>query len=288
MPTRIVEWAAADGTRLAATLRGPDASDAMPVLCLPGLTRNGRDFAALAEVLSAGPNGRRTICMDFRGRGLSGWADPATYRPDVEAADTFAGLDHFGITKVAVVGTSRGGIVAMLLAATAGDRIGPVVLNDIGPVIERDGLLSIRDRMQGTVGAPLADFAAAAQALGRFLRADFPALNEADWLRLARQTHREDADGRPVLDYDPALAAAFGSFDPNKGLPPFWPAYDALADRPVLVVRGAKSDLLSEQTVAEMVARLPRVTIHRVPDEGHAPLLWDAPTIGRIQAFLTP
>lgn len=288
MPTRIVEWTAADGTRLAATVRGPDTPGALPVLCLPGLTRNGRDFAALAEALSTGPTGRRTICMDFRGRGLSGWTDPATYRPDVEANDTIAGLDHLDLAKVAVVGTSRGGIVAMLLAAMAGDRVGPMVLNDIGPVIERAGLIAIRDRMQGTVGAPLPDFDAAARALRRFLEADFPALTETDWLRLARQTHREDSDGRPILDYDPALAAAFGGFDLEQGLPPFWPAYDALGDRPILVVRGENSDILAEQTVTEMVGRLPRVSVHRVRDEGHAPLLWDAPTIARIAAFLTP
>ncbi len=287
MTTRIVEWSAADGTRLAATLRGPDDDAAgPPIVCLPGLTRNGRDFAILAEALSTGPSARRVIAMDFRGRGLSAHAEPATYRPDVEAADTLSGFDALDVDKAAIVGTSRGGIVAMVLAATAGNRIGPVVLNDIGPVIELKGLLAIRDRMQGTVGAPLDSFEAAAHALRRFLGADFPDLDDAGWLRLARQTHREDEAGRPVLDYDPALATAFSGFDPEKGLPPLWPVFDAFGDRPVLVVRGEHSDILSETTVSAMQARLPNVAVHRVPGEGHAPLLWDGPTIGRIRAFL--
>jgi pimeloyl-ACP methyl ester carboxylesterase len=285
--TDIVEWTAADGTRLAATVRGPADAPGLPVLCLPGLTRNGRDFAVLAEALAGDPSRpRRVICMDFRGRGLSGHADPATYRPDVEAGDVLAGLDAMGIPKVAVVGTSRGGIVAMIIAATAPARLGPVVLNDIGPVIEIGGLLAIRERMGVMLGHAIDSWDAAVADLKATMGRSFTAMADEDWLAFARQMYREDAAGRPVLDYDPALLSTFGSFDPAVGIPPFWPAFEALAGRPVLAIRGENSDLLSETTLAEMSRRLPGMQIHRVPREGHAPLLQDAPTIRRIADFL--
>lgn len=292
MPTRIVEWSALDGTRLAATVHDPDSSagDAadLPVLCLPGLTRNGRDFAVLAAALAGDPvRPRRVIAVDFRGRGLSGWADPTTYRPDVEATDVIAGLDALGIAKAAVIGTSRGGIVTMVLAAAAGERIGPVVLNDIGPVIERAGLVAIRDRMHLMLGAPPAgDWAEAVAALRATMGSAFTALSDDDWTAVARQLMRADAGGRPVLDYDPRLFDAFADFDPAVGIAPFWPAYEALDGRPLLVIRGENSDLLSEETVDEMLARLPHTDIWTVPGEGHAPLLRDFPTIAAIRAFL--
>ena len=287
METRIVEWFATDGTRLAATLRGPVEGATLPVLLLPGLTRNGRDFARLAEALSGDPDRPRlTVAMDFRGRGLSGRADPATYRPDVEAQDVLAGLDRLGIGQAAIVGTSRGGIVAMILAATAGGRVGPVVLNDIGPVIELTGLVAIRDRMGTMLGDPPADWASAVADLKAVMAARFTAMSDDDWRAFAYQMYREDEAGRPVLDYDPALLRAFAGFDPKTGLAPLWPVFEALGQRPVLAVRGENSDLLSEATLTEMQVRLPQLQIHRVPDEGHAPLLRDRPTIRRIAGFL--
>jgi pimeloyl-ACP methyl ester carboxylesterase len=283
----IVEWTAADGTRLAATVRGPERAAGLPVVCLPGLTRNGRDFTVLADALAGDPaRPRRVICMDFRGRGLSGHADPSTYRPDVEATDVLAGFDALGISTAAVVGTSRGGIVAMVIAATAPARLGPVVLNDIGPVVEIGGLLAIRDRMGVMLGHPVASWSDAIADLKATMGRSFTAMSEPDWLSFAHQMYRADAAGRPVLDYDPALLRAFASFDPAVGIPPFWPAFEALKGRPVLAVRGMNSDLLSEATLAEMANRLPGLAIHRVPGEGHAPLLKDAPTIRRIADFL--
>ena len=283
---READWRAGDGTRIVATLVGPERTGHMPVLCLPGLTRNARDFDALAAALAADPRKPRTvIAIDFRGRGRSGRADPATYRPDVEAADVLAGLDALGIAKAAVVGTSRGGIVAMIIAAMAGDRLGPVVLNDIGPVIERGGLVAIRDRMGSMLGVPPADWDAAVTDLKATMGRSFTAMAGDDWMAFARQMYREE-DGRPVLDYDPGLLASFATFDPEVGLPPFWPIFQALGDRPVLAIRGLNSDLLSEETLAGMAARLPQMAVHRVPDEGHAPLLKDAPTIRRILDFL--
>lgn len=283
---RAVSWTAADGTRLAGTIRTPDGATGLPVLCLPGLTRNGRDFAAVADALAAGPAPRTVVTMDFRGRGASAYADPASYRPDEEAADTVAGLDALGIGKAAVIGTSRGGIVAMVLAATAPERLGPVVLNDIGPVIETAGLAAIASRMTLTLGHPVDDLDAAVADLKATMGRTFTDLDDAGWRRVAEAIYRTGDDGRPVLDYDPALYDAFATFDPAVGLPAFWPAFEALAPRPVLVIRGMNSDLLSEATVAAMAARIPGVSVHRVPGEGHAPLLADAPTIAAVRAFL--
>jgi pimeloyl-ACP methyl ester carboxylesterase len=282
---RIVDWTAADGTRIVARLHG-DPGAARRIVCLPGLTRNGRDFESLAAALTADPaTPRAVLAVDFRGRGLSGRPGAETYRPDVEAADVLAGLDVLGWNRPSFVGTSRGGIVTMVLAATAPERVGPVVLNDIGPVIALPGLVAIRDRMAAAIASPPVDWPSAIASLRRAMGASFPTLDDAGWLRVAGRLMR-DVDGVPAYDYDPALFDAFGGFDPSVGIPAFWPAFEALAPRPVLAIRGVLSDLLDEATLEEMAARLPGLEIHRVPDEGHAPLLDDAPTIVRIRAFL--
>lgn len=286
-PARDLAWTAADGTSLAGRIHEPPGATGLPVLCLPGLTRNGRDFDRLVDALTTGPAPRTVITMDFRGRGRSGHAGPATYRPDVEAADTLAGLTHLGVSKAAFVGTSRGGIVSMILAMTAPAVVGPVVLNDIGPVIELSGLRAIKARIGTMAGDRHPNWVSAVSDLKATMGRTFTSLTDDDWLAVAHQMYRRGPDGRPVLDYDPALVAAFATFDESVGLPPFWPAYDALGERPVLVIRGENSDLLSEETVAEMARRLPNVAVHRVPGEGHAPLLWDAPTLDRIRAFLS-
>jgi pimeloyl-ACP methyl ester carboxylesterase len=288
MEVRIVEWTAPDGTRLAGRMRGPVAADRRPVVCLPGLTRNSRDFDRLAEALADPASGERTVlAVDYRGRGLSDYADPATYRPEVEAADILAALDRFRFDAPVLVGTSRGGIIAMILASTAPERVGPVVLNDIGPVIEPAGLGEITRRMQAMIGRPApSDWDQATAEITGFVGPGFPAMTLSDWRIFARQVYREDAQGRPVLDYDPRLYEAFAGFDPEVGIPPFWPLFEALAPRPVLAIRGELSDLLSAATLEEMAARHPGLETHLVPREGHAPLIADSPTIERIRGFL--
>ncbi len=284
--TRILEWTAADGTTIAARLHGPETSPHRPVVCLPGLTRNGRDFEAIAEALASGDRPRRVLAVDFRGRGRSGRADPSTYRIDVEAADVLAGLDRVGWAEPAFLGTSRGGLVTMLLAATAPGRVGPAVLNDIGPVIPTASLIDIRARMAAARGEPPAGWDEAAERLRSSLGEAFPGLEDEGWHRFARQTHAEDEAGRPVLDYDHRLADAFAAFDPEVGYPPMWDLFTALAPRPVMAIRGELSDLLSEEILAGMRERMPDLEIHRVPGEGHAPLLWDEPTIAAVRRFL--
>jgi pimeloyl-ACP methyl ester carboxylesterase len=259
----------------------------LPIVCLPGLTRNSRDFSVLAEALASDRDRPRTVvAMDYRGRGLSAWADPASYRPDVEAGDVIAGLDHLGIGTAAVIGTSRGGIIAMILAASAGDRLGPVVLNDIGPVVELSGLIAIRDRIKVMLADVIVTWDDAVADMKATMGRGFPAFTDAEWLDFAHQIYRSGADGRPVLDYDPALLDTFGGFDPEIGIPPFWPLFEALGARPVLAIRGENSDLLSEATITGMTERLPHMEVHRVPGQAHAPLLKDAPTLLRIKDFL--
>jgi pimeloyl-ACP methyl ester carboxylesterase len=282
---RLVDWTAADGTRIVARLHG-NTNAARRIVCLPGLTRNSRDFEGLAGALTRDPECPRAIlAVDFRGRGLSGRPGADSYRPDVEATDVLAGLDRLGWQRPAFVGTSRGGIVTMVLAATAPDRVGPVVLNDIGPVLSLGGLVAIRDRMGRARSNPPADWEAAIAGLRRSMGRAFTALGDVDFRRLAARLYR-DVDGVPVADYDPALYDAFAGFDPAVGIPPFWPLFEALAPRPVLAIRGDTSDLLDEATLAEMAARHAGMQVHRVPGEGHAPLLDDAPTQARIAAFL--
>ena len=281
-PWRSVSWQSRDGLTLYGRVWGEDTAPGLPLLCLPGLTRNADDFDAIAATLSSGPAARRVVCFDFRGRGRSAHAPVETYTPPTEADDTVLGLEALGIGRVAILGTSRGGMVAMVLALTRPGVVAAAILNDIAPVIETAGLL----RIAGYVGvAPPADWEAAAASLRTSQGEMFPSLDADGWKRFARQLFR-DEDGRPVLSYDPKIGDAFRAFDPAKPIPPFWPAFEALAGVPAMVIHGALSDILSAATVAEMAARHPHLTVHTVADEGHAPLLWDAPTQAAIAHFL--
>ena len=282
VPWRPVSWQSRDGLTLYGRVWGDDAAPGLPLLCLPGLTRNADDFDAIAETLSSGPAARRVVCFDFRGRGRSAHAPVETYTPATEADDTALGLAALGIDRVAILGTSRGGMVTMVLALTKPGLVAAAILNDIAPVIETAGLL----RIAGYVGvAPPADWEEAAEMLKTSQGEMFPDLDDAGWMRFARQLHR-DEDGRPVLSYDPKIGDAFRAFDPAKPPPPFWPAFEALASVPTMVIHGALSDILSAATVAEMAARHPHLTVHTVADEGHAPLLWDEATQHAIAHFL--
>jgi pimeloyl-ACP methyl ester carboxylesterase len=279
---RAFTWQSRDGLTLYGREWGEAAMPGLPLLCLPGLTRNADDFDAIAATLSSGPSPRRVICFDFRGRGRSAHAPVETYTQATEADDTALGLAALGLDRVAILGTSRGGMVAMVLALTKPQLAGAAILNDIAPVIETAGLV----RIAGYVGvAPPANWAEAATMLKASQGEMFPSLDAAGWMRFARQLYR-DADGRPVLSYDPKIGEAFRAFDPAKAPPPFWPAFEALASVPTMVIHGALSDILSATTVAEMAVRHPHLTVHTVADEGHAPLLWDAESHRAIAHFL--
>lgn len=244
-----------------------DSGTGLPLLCLPGLTRNARDFDDLRAVV---PDGLRMIVLTSRGRGTSDRApDPAQYAVPVEARDALDLLDHLGLEKVTIVGTSRGGIIAMLLALTAKDRLAGVLLNDIGPEIATEGLDVIYDY----IGRPPsgANYDEVAQTLKGNMGEAFPGLSDARWRTLAERWFVEQSDGIG-LRYDPKLRDAVLA-QAAQEQPDLWPFFDALAPLPVAVVRGANSDLLTAQTVAKMAERRPDLIVETVPDRGHVPFL---------------
>ncbi|MBI2719393.1 MAG: alpha/beta hydrolase [Rhizobiales bacterium] len=279
MQFRHVRYTSADGVSLFA--RDYGGAGLTPVLCLPGLTRNSKDFAAVAERLA---DRRRVVCADFRGRGLSGYTDPATYRPDVEAADSLALIDHLGIARVAIIGTSRGGLVAMTMAATAKQRLAGICFNDIGPKIELGGLLRIRSYLG--VDPRFASWDEAVAAL-KATNPGIEGLDEAAWQAFARRVFR-DAGGIPVIDYDPDLGRNFPSTEDIVAgkTPELWEMFDQVAPLPALIVRGANSELLSATTVAEMQRRHTGLAAVTVKDRGHVPFLDEPEAIAAINDWL--
>jgi pimeloyl-ACP methyl ester carboxylesterase len=281
------EWrehriASSDGVELYARDYGADVDDQPPVLCLAGLTRNSRDFHDLAIRLRAR---RRVIAPDYRGRGHSGWArDWGTYRLDVELSDVVALLDHLAVPRVVLVGTSRGGLIAMLMAASHKARLAGVLLNDIGPRLEKAGLM----RIASYLGQPPAGttWEEAAQGL-KASQHGFESLSEGEWMAFARRVYRDEG-GRPRLDYDPALAHTFPSREAIEAgpQPELWGLFGALAGLPVTLLRGEHSDLLSESTVILMAAALPAVEAITVPGRGHAPFLDEPESLAAIERLL--
>lgn len=274
---------AADGVRLHARDYAARRDTGLtPLVCLPGLTRNARDFEAVAPALA---ERRRVLALDFRGRGKSGWADPATYRPDQEVADTLAVLDHLGIGRFAIAGTSRGGIVAMVMAARALPRMAGVLFNDIGPKIDIAGLLRIRSYLGND--PQFGDWAEAVGAL-KASNPGFPSLREEAWLTFARRVFRDD-NGRPRADYDPGLALNFPSAEDIMAgkMPELWALLDMMADVPSTVLRGEHSDLLSEETVARMKQHHRDLAAVTVPERGHVPFLDEPASAEAITEWLS-
>lgn len=258
----------------------------LPAVCLSGLTRSARDFLPLAEALAADPtNPRRVVALDYRGRGESDHdADWRHYDLATERADILAGLAVCGIERAHLVGTSRGGLAIMAMAPTHRALMASVVLNDIGPVIEMEGLVRIKGYV-GKMDARPQNYAEAIRLLKMVNGEHFAGLTPDEWRHFAATTFGEDeSDLR--LRYDPALAHTLDGVDPAKPLPESWDLYDALAGLPLLTIRGARSDLLSEATLAAMGARWPGCETMVVAGQGHAPLLADAPSLRRIVRFL--
>src|SRR5215469_9562289 len=276
---------AQDGLRLHIRAHGARTNRALPVICLPGLARTTADFDTLAVALASDPvRPRRVLALDYRGRGKSDYdRKPENYNLPVELADVLSVLTALGIDRAAFVGTSRGGILTMLLAVARPTAIAGCVLNDIGPVIDLEGLI----RIKGYVGKlpALASFPAAAEALKRGFGSLFPKWSDDDWLAFARATFKADG-GRLVPDYDPKLATILEAIGPEQPLPPLWKEFDALGRIPMMVIRGANSDILSAATVEGMRKRRRALEVLEVPEEGHAPRLAGTPTIGRIAGFI--
>lgn len=279
-------YSANDGLELHARVYDAGAAaGALPVVCLPGLTRNARDFHELALHLSAGAaTRRRVIAFDYRGRGLSArdrnWRN---YDPLVEAGDVMAGLAALGVGHAAFVGTSRGGLIVFALAAMRPALLKAVVLNDIGPVVEGAGLVQIRAYLER---APRPRDMAEAAALQKAVQGTaFPALTDADWQRMAAAFYSEK-NGRLVADFDPALLKTLKGIDLSKPLPQAWPQFLALRAVPLMAIRGENSSLLSADTLREMANHHPDMRSVTVSGQGHAPLLETAGLPDKIAAFL--
>jgi pimeloyl-ACP methyl ester carboxylesterase len=267
---RSIFVSAPDGLRLHACEYGSSRSPALPVVCLPGLARTVTDFDALAPALAdAGP--RRVLAIDSRGRGQSEYdRDPENYNLLVELGDVVAVLNALSVGPAVFVGSSRGGLLAMHLAVAHPTAIAAVVLHDIGPVIEPKGLIRIR----GYVGKMMQPrtFAEGAEILRRLSSSQFPNLTPEQWLATAQRTWQV-RDGAMVPTYDVHLARTLAAIDLEQRLPPLWNEFEALKRMPMLVIRGANSDILSAETLSAMAARHPGMESIEVPDQGHVPLL---------------
>lgn len=286
-PFEDIYYTSRDGLRLHGR-RYPAAPSgrpgARPVLCLAGLTRNGRDFHDLAIALSRNPSNPRTVyTLDYRGRGLSAFdPDWRNYTISVETLDVLDFITLTGLHDVALIGTSRGGLITMLIAATRPTAIGAAILNDIGPVIEPDGLARISGYV-GRVPLPIS-WPDAARMMRDLNRRHFPETPDNVWDECARQWYNE-VNGKPAPGYDAKLGNALSVLD--GPLPALWPQFEALKRVPLMVVRGENSDILTAATVDEMGRRHPAMATVVVPYQGHAPLLKDAATIEAIRHFLT-
>ena len=271
----MAEFNAPDGTRLYFEEHGDP--NGLPVLCLAGLTRTTRDFTYVRPTLA----GTRMIAMDYRGRGRSAWANAETYTIQNEGGDALALLDHLGISAAAILGTSRGGLIGIGLAAAVPDRINGLMLNDIGPVLELAGLQSIGDYIG------VRPTAQTHEDMATILENTFEGFTNVPrerWLSEARHQYIETPSGID-LSYDPALRdgvlKALASDVPDG-----WPLFDLIGDIPLGVIRGAGSNLLSAATVTGMQERRPDMIVAEVPDRGHVPFLDEPAAVAAITRWL--
>ncbi|NDW02953.1 alpha/beta fold hydrolase [Jiella pacifica] len=277
-----------DGLRLAGRLWGEigeagDAGAPLPIVCLPGLTRNSRDFTEFAHAIRAQKPAQPLVALDYRGRGLSQYASgPEAYTVPSEATDTLAGLDHLGISRAVFVGTSRGALVIHLIAAMRLSAIAGAVFNDAGPRIETAGLRQIRDTVGVVESFP--DWPTAVAAVASSLGPTFPAMGRGDFERMARAGFRE-RDGTIVGDYDPRLLEPLRAMDLATDLPELWELFDLMKAIPSFVVRGENSALFSAETLSEMTRRHDAIETVTVAGQGHAPFLETAGLPERILGF---
>ena len=245
-----------------------------PLLCLAGLTRNGRDFHSLATALATHPaEARNVYCLDYRGRGRSDWdKDWRNYSAYAEMQDVLSFLTLRGLGNIAILGTSRGGIITMMLAVERPAAIGCAVLNDIGPAIETAGLARIMG-YAGKTPVPR-DWDEATGFVREMFRRQFTALDDEEWAVFTRQLFSEE-NGRPTAAYDPNVGKALSEVDIAKPVPTMWEHFDALLKPPLMVLRGENSDILSAATVQKMQERHRHLTPVLIRNEGHSPLLND-------------
>ncbi|MFM5908757.1 MAG: alpha/beta fold hydrolase [Novosphingobium sp.] len=274
-------WTSQDGLRL--HYRDyPGAGGRPPVFCLHGLTRNARDFDALAPRLAA--QGWRVICPDMRGRGDSAYAkDPASYNPIQYVRDLAVLFDELAIDRFVSIGTSMGGLMTLLIGFTTPEKVAACVMNDVGPELDLTGISRIQDYLG--LGRTFPTWMHAARALEEVHEAAFPDWPIDDWLVMAKRTMTLSSNGRVVFDYDMKIAEPFKGVD-YSNQPDMWPGFDALAKNPVVVLRGELSDLLAEPAFRKMDERGPAVELVTVPRVGHAPTLDEPEAVAAIERLL--
>ena len=273
-------WWSNDGLRLHyRDYAGP--ADRPAILCLPGLTRNVRDYEGVAARLAGE---WRVIVVELRGRGESAFAkDPMTYVPLTYLQDIEALLAELALPGIVAFGTSLGGILTMLLAAAGKQRFAGVLLNDVGPDLDPAGLARIRTYVGKPATYPT--WMHAARGVQEANAAIYPDYGIEDWLVMAKRLHRLNSAGRIVLDYDMKIAEPF-RLPGNEAGPDMWRAFDAIGDAPMLVVRGETSDILSPAGAAAMIARAPQAELVTIPRVGHAPTLEEPEAVAAIDRLL--
>ena len=271
-----------DGLNLFAKRYGPDDAP-LTILCMHGLTRNHKDFEPMIEAL---PDRYQFVAVDVRGRGKSDRdPNPEHYSPALYVADMAALLDHLKLDRVALIGTSMGGLMSMIMMKAMPQRVRGVVLNDVGPVFEKSGLDRIASYTSNV--EPKAGWEEAARAVGEVQADIFPDYGPEQWMAFARRTYRELDNGSVVLDYDPAITRTVGQVRPGLLTRiAMWKLYKETAKVPLLVVRGETSDILSERTAEKMLKRHPDAQLAIVPRVGHAPILEEPEAVQAISRFL--
>lgn len=279
-------WTAADGLSLYAREYSAAAGPAkLPVIAIHGLTRNSADFDHIAPLIAQ--SGRRVLALDMRGRGQSDRApDPMTYQPVNYAQDVLALLEQSGIERAVFMGTSMGGLITMALAAIRSKVIAGAILNDIGPEVAKEGLMRIAAYSGQPVDTPT--WAAAAAYVKSINAVAFPHYSDEDWDAFARRTFTIGREGAPILNYDPDIAVPIRAAGAKALVPNLWPMFNRLTKgRPVLLVRGENSDLLSAEIAGKMRKKAPKMDYVEVPGVGHAPMLDEPQAKAAIFPFLS-
>ena len=281
-------WQSPDGLELYfrdyAAMGGGSDSGKVPVVCLHGLTRNSRDFEGLAPHIAS--LGHRVIVPDMRGRGQSAYADDsASYAVPTYIADVMALFAQEGIERFVSVGTSMGGLMTMLIAQFAPDKLAGAVINDIGPVVDPHGIDKIKTYLGK--GGSFPTWMHAARNLEEVHGESHPSFDTNDWIAMAKRSMTLCSNGRIAFDYDMKIADPFNGADENAVPPDLWPGFEALATKPLLLVRGGLSTILSADTLAEMQRRAPDADTVVVRDAGHAPTLDEPDVRSAIEALLS-
>jgi pimeloyl-ACP methyl ester carboxylesterase len=282
-PQRSEYYSSQDGLRLHARITGARNSQKLPVVCLPGLSRNYRDFEAIAQILAL-QSQREVVAFDYRGRGLSSYDKVwQNYNIITEAGDILAGMAALGIEHAHFIGTSRGGLIIHVLAGLRPGAMKSVVLNDVGPEIGGAGMAQIKIGLERSLKP--ANWGEATRMLKQANEKAFSALNDNDFARMARAIFRDDGKGALVSDFDPALLNTIKAIDFTRPLPMLWPQFSGLKNHPMMVLRGENSQLLMPETLAKMQTIAPKMQAIIVEGQGHVPMLETGGLPKKLTAF---